>query len=91
MKTVISVKVDENVKKQAQAVAGSVGLRLSTLINAYLTELAQTGQVHFTSVEMMTPELEDKLAIAEEEVQKGETIGPFSTAKEAIESLRSQE
>ena len=49
MKTaILNVKVDEQVKKQAQAVAGSFGIPLSTLVNAYLIELAETGQIHFS-------------------------------------------
>jgi antitoxin component of RelBE/YafQ-DinJ toxin-antitoxin module len=55
----INVKVDDQVKKQAQAVAGSFGLPLSTLVNAYLIELGETGQIHFSAVEMMRPKMEE--------------------------------
>lgn len=90
MKTaVINVKVDEQTKKRAQAVAGTFGIPLSTLINAYLTELAETKQVHFSAVELMTPQMEKIIAQAEKEIKAGETSGPFETVEEAIAYLDS--
>ena len=90
MKTaVINVKVDEQTKKRAQAVAGSFGIPLSTLINAYLMELAETGQIHFGAVEIMTPEMEQLVEQAEKEIKSGETTGPFETAEAAIAYLDS--
>ena len=90
MKTaVISVKVDEQTKSQAQKVAKSFGFALSTLINAYLMELATTGQIHFTSVEPMTPRMEKIVEQAENEIQSGQVSGPFETADEAIAYLQS--
>lgn len=89
MKTaVLNVKVDEQVKKRAQAVAGSVGIPLSTLVNAYLIELANTGQVHFTTVEPMTEKMEKIIEQAEKEIAAGETSGPFETVEEAIDYLK---
>ncbi len=78
MKTaVLNVKVDENVKKQAQIVASSFGIPLSTLVNACPTELAETGQIHFSAVEIMTPKMEKLIAQAEKEIAAKETSGPF--------------
>lgn len=89
MKTaVINVKVDETVKKQAQIVASSFGIPLSTLVNAYLTELAETGQIHFSAVEIMTPKMEKLIEQAEKEIAAGETSGPFETVEEAIDYLK---
>jgi addiction module RelB/DinJ family antitoxin len=89
MKTaILNVKVDEQVKKRAQAVAGSFGIPLSTLVNAYLMELAETGQIHFSAVEVMTPQMEEFIESAEKEIKAGETVGPFETAEEAINYLK---
>jgi addiction module RelB/DinJ family antitoxin len=89
MKTaVLNVKVDERVKKQAQAVAGSFGIPLSTLVNAYLIELAETGQIHFSAVEVMTPKLEKLIAQADKEIKAGETVGPFDSTADAIDYLK---
>jgi addiction module RelB/DinJ family antitoxin len=89
MKTaILNVKVDEQVKKRAQAVAGSFGIPLSTLVNAYLMELAETGQIHFSAVEVMTPQMEEVIKAAQKEIETGETVGPFETTEEAINYLK---
>jgi addiction module RelB/DinJ family antitoxin len=89
MKTaILNVKVDEQVKKQAQAVASSFGIPLSTLVNAYLMELAETGQIHFSAVEVMTPQMEKVIGRADKEIEAGDTVGPFDTTKEAINYLK---
>ena len=89
MKTaILNVKVDEQVKKRAQAVAGSFGIPLSTLVNAYLMELAETGQIHFSAVEVMTPQMEEIIEAAQKEIEAGETLGPFETTEEAINYLK---
>jgi len=89
MKTaILNVKVDEQVKKQAQIVASSFGIPLSTLVNAYLMELAETGQIHFSAVEIMTPKMERLIEQAEKEIKAGETAGPFETTQEAIAYLK---
>lgn len=91
MKTaVLSVKVDDQVKKRAQAVAGSFGIPLGTLVNAYLIELANTGQVHFSAVEVMTPQMESIIAEAEKEIAAGDVTNMFATAEEAIDFLKKQ-
>jgi addiction module RelB/DinJ family antitoxin len=89
MKTaILTVKVDEQVKKQAQAVAGSFGIPLSTLVNAYLIELAATGQIHFSAVEVMTPQMEKVIERADKEIKAGDTVGPFKNTKEAVNYLK---
>jgi addiction module RelB/DinJ family antitoxin len=90
MKTaILNVKVDEQVKKQAQAVTGSFGIPLSTLVNAYLIELGETGKIHFSAVEVMTPKMEKIIDQAEKEIKAGQTSGPFNTTKKAIIYLKS--
>jgi addiction module RelB/DinJ family antitoxin len=89
MKTaILNVKVDDQVKKRAQAVASSFGIPLSTLVNAYLMELAETGQIHFSAIEVMTPEMEKIVEEAQKEIQAGETVGPFDTSEDAISYLK---
>ena len=90
MKTaILNVKVDEAVKKRAQAVAGSFGIPLSTLVNAYLIELGETQAIHFSAAEVMTPKMEKLIAQAEAEIKAGETVGPFNTTEEATNYLKS--
>ena len=90
MKTaILNVKVNEQIKKQAQVVAGSFGIPLSTLVNAYLMELVETGQIHFSAVEIMTPKMEKLIEQAEKEIESGELSPVFNTAQEAIDYLKS--
>lgn len=84
---VLSVKVDEDVKKRAQAVAGSFGIPLSTLVNAYLNELAETGQIYFMASEPMTKKAERLIQQAESDIAAGDVSDRFSSADEAIKHL----
>lgn len=89
MKTaILNVKVDDQVKKRAQAVTGSFGIPLSTLVNAYLIELAETGQIHFSAIEVMTPKMEKIIKETKKEIDAGKTVGPFSTTAGAINYLK---
>ena len=88
MNTVISVKVDKEIKEQAQEVAKSAGIPLSTLINAYLRQLVSTRRIDFYAPEPMTPHLEKLIAEAEKEIAAGEISGPYATVDEFIESLK---
>ena len=47
MKTVISVKVDKSVRDRARAVAKSIGLPLSTIINQQLKQFADERRIEF--------------------------------------------
>ncbi len=87
--TVMSIKVSEDTKKRAQIVAKQFGLPLSTLVNAYLMELGDTGQIHFSTTEMMTPRMEKIIEQADKEIKDGNTSGPFNSAEEAISYLKS--
>ena len=89
MKTaILNVKVDEQVKKQAQAIAGSFGIPLNTLVNAYLMELGETKQIHLSAAKVMTFKMEKLIEHAEKEIKAGDTVGPFNTAEEAIDYLK---
>ncbi len=76
--TTISFKIDKTLKAQAQATTKSIGIPLSTLINAYLRDLVATGRVEFTASETMTPQMERIIAQAEAEIVRGDTVGPFT-------------
>jgi len=83
MNTTMTIKVDKDVKSKAQATAKQMGLPLSTLINAYLREIAATGRVELSVVEEMTPQMERIIRQAEKEIAAGETSGPFYNIEEA--------
>lgn len=88
MKTVISVKVDKDVKVSAQEVASSAGLTLSTLINAYLRQVAATRRIELYAPEPMTPNLEKLIAEVEAELQSGQASREFDNAEDFLADLK---
>jgi addiction module RelB/DinJ family antitoxin len=88
MKTaVVNFKTDDATKRKAQQVAGSLGIPLSNLLNAYLSELANTGSVHFTTAEPMTEKMEHIISEAEAEIAKGQVSEPFNNLEEMFSHL----
>lgn len=88
MKTVISVKIDTDVKESAQEVASSAGLTLSTLVNAYLRQVAATRRIELYSPEPMSPQLERLIAEVEAELADGKASRPFDTADDFLADLK---
>jgi len=87
MNTVISVKVDKDIKEAAQEVAKSMGLTLSTLINSYLRQVTVERRVELYAPEPMTPKLEELVAEVETELATGKASAPFASAKDFIADL----
>ena len=88
MNTVISVKVDKDVKESAQEVAKSAGLTLSTLVNAYLRQVAATRRIELYAPEQMTPHLEALIAEVEAELHGGNVSEKFETAEDFLADLK---
>ena len=87
MKSVISVRVDDEVKSVAQEVAKSAGVSLSTLINAYLHQIAATRRIEIYAPEPMTPKLEVMIAEVEAERQTGQASEAFTSVDAFIDAL----
>ena len=84
MQTVIHVKADLKIKRNAQKLAKKLGISLSDVINASLRNFLKTRQITFSSDERMTPELEKYLDKVERDIKnKKNIVGPFKTAAEA--------
>lgn len=86
--TVISVKVDQEIKEEAQKLAKSLGLTLSSLVNSYLRQVVVTRRVELFAPEDMTEKTELLIARIEAQLAKGGAIGPFDTTSSAIEGLK---
>ena len=89
MKEQVNLKIDSTIKKNAQKRAKELGLSLSSVVNATLSQFARTGELHVTAAPKMTPFLEDLVMEARKEYEAGKTKGPFHTAKEMLKSLES--
>lgn len=88
MKTVISVKVDDDVKASAQAIAKSAGISLSSLINSYLRQISATRRIELYAPEEMSPKLEGLIAEVEQERKAGLVIGPFDNVTDLMNDLK---
>ncbi|MDD5416047.1 MAG: hypothetical protein PHE48_03540 [Candidatus Daviesbacteria bacterium] len=90
MTTVIHIKADYEVKKNAQKAAKDLGLSLSDVINAALRNFIRTREVVFSDIPQMTPELEKLLDRVEDDIKHDRNLSPrFKTAKDFLESLNS--
>jgi antitoxin component of RelBE/YafQ-DinJ toxin-antitoxin module len=76
--TILSLKTKKQVKELAQMRAKQLGIPLGTLVNAFLRDLGQTGEVHFTIAEPITPKMAKIIDEMRAEIANGDTYGPFS-------------
>jgi len=90
MKTVINIKTDKEVKRNAQRVAEDLGFSLSAVINAYLKQFVRNKEVYFGLVPQMSSELEKLLGKVETDIREKRNISPaFSSEKELKNHLAS--
>lgn len=90
MTTVIHIKADREVKKNAQKAAKDLGLTLSDIINASLRNFIRTREVIFSDVPVMTPELEKLLDKVEEDIKHNRNLSPaFKNSEEMDKYLDS--
>ena len=87
MSNILSVRVNEEKKKEASRILKDLGLDLSTAINIYLTQIIKKGGIPFMIDE---PNKETLQAIKDCEEGKN-LIGPFNNTKELMEYLEKEE
>ena len=76
--TILSLKTKKQVKELAQMRAKQLGIPLGTLVNAFLRDLGQTGEVHFTIAEPITPKMAKIIDKMRAEIAQGDTYGPYA-------------
>lgn len=89
MKTQVNLKIDSSIKKNAQKRAKELGLSLSSVVNATLSQFARTGELELSTAPRMTAYLEELIVEARKEYLEGKTSGPFSTADDLMKHLAS--
>ena len=89
MKTQINLKIDSNIKKDAQKRAKELGLSLSSVVNATLGQFARTGELELSVAPKMTPYLEELVREARREYELGKTSGPYDKSKDLMKHLNS--
>ena len=86
MKTQVNLKIDATIKKNAQKRAKELGLSLSSVVNATLSQFARTGELELSSAPRMTPFLENLVKEAREDYAAGK-LEVFDNAEDFIASL----
>lgn len=88
MNTVISIRLDQQLKNSAQEVAESAGLKLGTLISAYLRQVVASRHISLYAPEQMTPKLEGLIAEVESELTAGKVSQKFKSADAFLADLK---
>jgi len=81
---VINIRVNKNLKTQAQRLAEELGFSLSSLINAYLKQITRTKTVGFSASEDPSRYLIESLKRSEEDIKAGRVSPSFDHAEDAI-------
>lgn len=84
MKTIINIKTDKEIKKDAQKIAAELGLSLSAVINAHLKQFVRNKEVYFSITPRMSLEMEKLLGKVEIDIQKNRNISPAFSFKQEI-------
>ena len=90
-KVSINIKADREVKVHAQQVAERMGMPLSVIINAYLSQFIRTKEVHFFLEGNLKTEARQRLTRLASEARNSKHRSPsFEHAREAIRFLHSK-
>ncbi len=92
MTTVLNVKIDEKLKKEAQKAAKALGLPISTVVTANLREFVRTRTITISEEGRLKPEVEAELLKTAEAVRNGTAdLSPaFTNAQDAIAWLKEE-
>jgi len=87
--TVINIKTDAKIKKEAQIIASDLGLTLSGAINGFLKQLIRNKTVLLTLDESPTKYLLDSIKESKSQRKKGDYYA-FKNNDEALEFIKKQ-
>jgi addiction module RelB/DinJ family antitoxin len=90
MSTVLHVKLDEGLKKEAQETARELGLPLSTVVASSLREFVKTRTITVSGTPRLKPDIENELLRRSDDAKKGKNLSPtfenLDDAKRWLES-----
>lgn len=86
MKTQVNLKIDTHIKEKAQKRAQELGLSLSSVVNATLSQFARTGELELSTAPRMTPFLENLVKEARADYEAGK-LKVYENADDFIASL----
>lgn len=90
MKTVINIKIDQDIKAKAQKLAKVLGLSLSAVVNAQLKQFTREQKLVLEKVPEMSVELEELIGPIELDIKKGRNVSkPVRTSEDLAQYFRS--
>ena len=85
MTTVLNVKIDDKLKKEAQKAAKAIGLPISTVVAAGLREFVRTRSITISDQPRLKPEVEKELLKISADAKKGRNVSPvFDNLEESF-------
>lgn len=87
---VINIKVQPELKVEAQNLAENFGLSLSSLINALLKQLVRSRTLVISATETPSDYLVETLNESKNDIKAGRVSPPFKNATSAIKWLENQ-
>lgn len=87
MKTQVNLKIDSHIKKNAQKRAKELGLSLSSVVNATLSQFARTGELELSVAPKITPFLENLVREARADYKAGR-LKVYENADDFLASLK---
>lgn len=89
--TVLNVKIDRQLKRQAQEVAKSLGLPVSTLVSASLKDIVYRRSITISDEPRLRPEVEAEILKISADAKKGINVSPaFTDIDESIAWLKAE-
>lgn len=89
--TVVSAKIDPQIKKEAMATANAMGMPLSVVIKAFLKQFIRTKTITFSiRDEIPNEHLKSVLKQADENIKQGKHSPVFQTGEEIVAWLEKQ-
>jgi addiction module RelB/DinJ family antitoxin len=85
-KTIINIKIDKQLKRQAQEVSNEIGVPLTTVISANLKEFVRSRTLSVSALSRLRPEVERELVEAVEDYKKGKNVSKAYTDPDAAAS-----
>ena len=83
--TNLNIRIDEDLKKQAEEIFNELGLNMSTALTVFLRQTVRSNGIPF-EMRLETPNTET-LAAMEDVRMKRNLRGPFNSIKELMEDL----
>lgn len=87
--TNLNVRVDENLKKTADALLNELGMNMSTAINIYLKQIVREKGIPF-EIKLNNPNAETLQAF--QDIKEGKNLSrPFNSVAELMEDLNADD